>query len=182
MKTSKGFSLAETLMALAIVALILGAAGQLLHNYSATMKQAKNQQATFSAIQFGLQEILDDTRQATNILAPAPDASFPELRFLRYLPGFSWLPTAIPSPLPTSWDPRAPDSLMGIRYRLLGNVLIRELSDSSFSNLLDTQTVAENVAGIDFARDSQQRISVRLSLREERRIVLLQVETEPPRL
>ena len=157
MRRRRAFSLLEAMLTLLIVFLVFGVASQLLSGYASLVKSSASKSDTLTSLQVGMQQMLDDVRQATSITSPSGGPST-DLLFTKVNPGANWLSTP-----PTPWSP--PANLVQVHYTLSGTTLMRAVSS-------DLLPVCDGVAGLQLS-DQTNGIQIQLTLREPRRILVV---------
>lgn len=161
MRSRRAFSLVEAMLTLFIVFLIFGVAAQLLMGYAGVMKSSAGKSDTLSSLQVGMQVMIDDLRQATQVLSPPAGGSSLDLRFSKIDPTLNWLP----GPVPGSWSPLAASNLVDVRYYLDTGRLLRVAGASTWQ-------VADGLGGLQF-EDQVHGIQIQMSLRESQRTLVV---------
>lgn len=174
MSKLRAFSLVETLMALALVGVVLILAAGLLQEYLRISRHQAAHTRQANTLQLALRGMAQDTRQAVMVVSPPAPPHYPhtaELRFLRVrnpqsgstLP--AWLPTPVPSqsPLPP-WDPHDPTLLEEVCYfKDDRGQLWRARGEVGFAtHPQETVLVAEEVDGLA-VRSHDREVEIRVS-------------------
>ncbi len=143
----RGFSLAEALVATALLLLMLSTLSILVHSYSGSSRASDMHDASLAGSRLALESVRRDGEAAVKLLEPllASNTASPILRLQRIDPEIVRLPVSYPDPAPGSWDPYEPTQMVEVRYYLTGTTLWREvfLGDGTQART----RIGENVQG-----------------------------------
>ena len=172
MKTSRGFSLYEALITLALAAGVLGIAGDLMASYTSKIRHSASQENTNTAW-LVLQRLAQEVNGSLTLDAPVPGdvgTVYNEIRYLTLDPGFTtWVPRPLASPNPASWDPFPPAQMLEVRVSATAQEeLIREVGPAGGSPTQRYLLVGERVADFRATVLADGRIELAVELREPR--------------
>ena len=125
----KGFTLAEALVASALLLLMLTTLSILVHSYSGSSRASDAHDASLTGARLAVESIRRDGEAAVKLLEPTlgSNTQSPNLRLQRIDPEITRLPETYPSSPPVLWDPYDPTQMVEVRYYLTGDVLWREV-------------------------------------------------------
>lgn len=182
---SRGLSLVETLVTLALVGLLLGLCGTLVAGYFRILKFSAAKDNTWLAAQVGMQRAVGEAREAVAVVNPGAGGTAIEMRLRKLDPaacgpgGSAWLPVAIPSPPPVSFDPYPPPLLLEVCYRSQGGQLLRE-SGPAGGAPVSQESLCEGVTGFRCDALNDGSYALVLSVQEEKLVRTLTSRVLPP--
>ena len=164
MSKNRGFSLAEALLSMAMLATILGAAASLFLNYSRVTKQSSPKERNLVGGQLALERMRSEVSGAVVLREPAP--ANPGALSVRLL--FDKLdPSAnrLPNPLnPTqSFSPQGPTCR--VEYSLRAGQLLRRTNGSGYNS---EELLMDKVVGLSTQFVAPAGVNISLNLQEEK--------------
>ncbi|MEW6278649.1 MAG: type II secretion system protein [Candidatus Eremiobacterota bacterium] len=142
---SRGFSLVEALVTSCVLMFMLGVAALLVRDYARVLRADERKQSRRNALQ-ALEQASTELRLAVAVSEPLSDGSLSSrVSFQRANSQVSTLPAVLPSPLPGSWTPSSPASLLTVVYQLQGTQLERRATGSGSS---ETTPLSSEVTGL----------------------------------
>lgn len=123
-----GFGIIESLLVLALFAIVMVVIGDFVTGYRALVRQSQGRSRTLKSSQIALGQIRSDVRAAVEVVNPASGTT-PTLELERLVAALSpRLPNVVAVKPPKKWDMLAPADLYRIDYRLDGERLMRTVA------------------------------------------------------
>lgn len=166
----RGFTLLETLLTAMLLSIVLGVFASLVYGYSRVMRHVSGKDRTLEGLHSGLVTALSEVGSATQVLAPlsaTPEAMLDLTRIDRG--NLNRFPTTTPG----SWDPLDPTFQSRVRYYLLEDRLIREVTPSGGTSQLFP--VALKVVDFRVSQATPGLVDLQASFQEEKLVRTLTV-------
>jgi prepilin-type N-terminal cleavage/methylation domain-containing protein len=163
MKRRRGMSLLEILLTTLLLGIVLSVFASLVHGYNRVMKHVSGKDRALEGLHSGLSVASAEIGSATQVLSPTGATAVGVLDFTRIDPGNTG---RFPSVAPASWDPLAGAQQMRVRYYRLNTSLIREVTPSGGTPLL--QPVAENVTDFRTSMPASGLIEIQATFQQEK--------------
>ncbi len=167
-RTRRGFGLIETMLSLALFAVILAIVADLVVGYQNMVRHGQSKDRELRAARLGFERIRSDIRAAAQIVS----ASGSVLELQRLPSELSpRLPDTVPETPPSTWNILDPSHLTTIKYHKVGDKLIRQASalDSVLIEKIEDFQVDDTLG--------PQRFQITLKLSERKREVTLVTRT-----
>ncbi len=127
----KGFGIVESLLVLALFAIVMVVIGDFVTGYRAMIRQSQGRSRTLKSAQIALGQLRSDIRSAVEVITPDSGTS-PVLELDRLQASLSpRLPAVVAVKPPSSWDMLSPGDIYRIDYRLDGERLMRTVDGSA---------------------------------------------------
>ncbi len=182
---SRGLTIAESLVAMGLVAVVMGALALLFQRSFGVLRQLDDKERVRQVSRMGLDRILSEVREATRIVSAGTDI----VQFEKIDPSASAVPP-IPAPPPPPAAPEPADdytppsylpeeaypdsSRLIVTYRIQGEVLVRQVQRKT-GGASQSQAVVEGVnsfvATVDDA--TPNKVTVAVSAKEKTRVTSL---------
>lgn len=165
MKRILGFSLAESLIALALLALLLGLAASIFIGYSRITRQATPHEQNLVVGNQCLERMRSEVSSSLALLGPlATGLTDSELNFEKIDPSVS---SRLPKPaaITGAFEPLDPNNNCQVRYWVDNNQLKRSAVGTSWNH---TEVLMDRVLGLQVQVQPPAGVSIVLNLQEDR--------------
>jgi len=159
----RGMTLLESLLTAMLLSIVLAVFASLVQGYSRVMRHVSGKDRTLEGFHSGLVTALADVGASTQVLAPLGPTAEPVLDLTRIDRGD---PNRFPAAMPASWDPLDPAFQMRVRYYMLGERLIREVTPSGGTTLM--HPVAEKVTDFRVSIPSPGLVELTCSFQQDK--------------
>jgi len=157
----RGFSLAEALISMAMLAMIMGAAASLFLNYSRITKQSSPKERNLVGGQLALERMRSEVAEALVLREPAVNRPSARLFFDKLDPSRDRLP--VPLDPTQAFSPQAPTCQ--VEYSLVSGQLLRRTRGSGFQS---EELLMDKVVGLATEFVAPAGVNIRLTLQEEK--------------
>ena len=160
--SSKGLSLAELLLVMALLLVVTGLMAGLVRGYSETLRFAEGKAHTVDVAQEALGRMTAEVSEATWLDDNLTDT----LKLKRVNPAMraTRLPGAGSADAPDPWQPFAEDYLLTVTYECQAEEWLTRTVDSQSLRL------ADNIAGLSVRRSGNRLVTLSISTREGRQL------------
>lgn len=155
----RGFSLVEALGSLLVMSILLTAVAALMQSYaSISRRTSARDQAVVSAV-LASEHLRNEVSAAVKVLHPAGATAEAQLEFQRIDPNyqpattFDRMPSPLAPPLPSSFDPYDPATLLTVQYQLQGDRLVRITTEAG--GRVTQTVVATGLIGFSVRRQGE---------------------------
>lgn len=161
MSKSRGFSLAEALISMAMLAMILGAAASLFLNYSRITKQSSPKERNLVGGQLALERMRSEVAEALVLREPASGTTSARLLFDKLDPAANRLP--VPLNPSQAFSPQSP--ICQVEYSLVSGQLLRRTRGAGYQS---QELLMDKVVGLATQFVAPAGVNISLNLQEEK--------------
>jgi hypothetical protein len=167
-------TLVEALITILLLSTVLGVVANICSEYAGVVKYSTLKDRTLLGAEGAINFVKNELQEAILIEAPVisatpvtePGSPSFVLRFRKVeSTNEDRLPSALPDPLPASWDPYDSSYVIRVKYYVYDDVLVRQITYSDNSST--AQAMARNLAGFSVQNLGNNSIGVRASFQEE---------------
>lgn len=162
----RGFTLAEALVSMSILALLLGLAASIFVGYTRMTRQSTPHERNLVLGYTSLDRMRTEVASSIDLFQPLPanGATANVLGFEKVDPSVA---SRLPDPLviPAAFEPLDPASNCQVRYEVLSGKLIRKAWGTSWTS---EETLMGNVLGLTTTFEAPAGLQITLNLQEER--------------
>ncbi|MHC9539750.1 MAG: type II secretion system protein [Vulcanimicrobiota bacterium] len=173
-RTMRGFTLVELLVTIIIIAFMLMIIGSAAADYGRIVRFSSNRDSSVLGINTGLSKVKREIEESIEVTSPvvtatplasSGDPQF-EVIFRKIDPSAeSRLPSSPPASPPSSWDSRADDDVVTIKYRVQGGRLLRKVT---FHDSIYVETSeAEGITGLSVQDLGNNALRIDISYTDE---------------